>query len=209
MPNAGGFHLDHLESLRRSPPSGRSVIMVKGYQGVAGRGLVALRALSRAADLLGKYEVVVYSCADDSVKVAARLLAGQTGIRIRLTILPPRTPHARILEYHGRARLSIGLSISDAISTSFLEALVMGSFPIQSWTSAADEWIQDGLTGLLVPPEDSDAVERAVRRALAEDLLVDRAAALNWETAQRRMRYEDLRDKALAMYREVYEEIRR
>ncbi len=82
----------------------------------------------------------------------------------------------------------------------------MGSLPIQSWTSAADEWIEDGVTGLLVPPEDSDVVELAIRRALTDDALVDRAAVLNWETAQRRLRYEDLRQRAVAMYRRVYEE---
>ncbi len=64
-------------------------------------------------------------------------------------IIPEFTSHHDILQKHGQARISIGLSIGDAISTSLLEAIVMGSFPIQSWTSCADEWIVDGKTGIL------------------------------------------------------------
>jgi hypothetical protein len=39
-----------------------------------------------------------------------------------------------ILKLHGRPRISISLSISDAISRSVLEAMVMGAFPIQRMT---------------------------------------------------------------------------
>ena len=36
----------------------------------------------------------------------------------------------------------------------------MGSFPIQSDTACADEWIEDGVSGLIVPPEDPDSLRR-------------------------------------------------
>jgi len=71
-----------------------------------------------------------------------------------------------MLHYYGRARIYIGLSISDAISTSLLEAMVMGAFPIQSCTACADEWIEDGKSGFIVPPEDPHVIAEAIRRAL-------------------------------------------
>ncbi|MGE5189468.1 MAG: glycosyltransferase, partial [Gemmatimonadota bacterium] len=142
FPNTGGFDLDAVAALRRpGPVSARRTIVLKGYQHWAGRALVGLRALERCADALSGYDVAVYSATPD-VAIAAELMGKETGIPVR--IVPKETPHREILALHGRARISVGLSISDAISTSLLESIVMGSFPVQSWTACADEWIEDG-----------------------------------------------------------------
>src|SRR5690606_34488576 len=127
--NTGGFDLGLLRSLY-SPAStaGRRVLALKGYQGWAGRALVGLRALARCADVLAGYSVHIYSPAPE-VTLAAQLFSADTGIAV--VIVPHGTPHKDILALHGRARVSIGLSVGDAISTSLLEAIVMGSFPIQ------------------------------------------------------------------------------
>lgn len=201
FPNTGGFDLDAVERLRQpGPVSARRLIMLKGYQHWAGRALAGLRALERCADMLGGYEVAIY-CATPEVALAAELFTASTGVRT--LIVPKDSPHQEILRLHGRARLSIGLSISDAISTSFLEALVMGSFPIQSWTACADEWIEDGKSGLLVPPEDPDVIEQAIRRALIDDDLMDKAAAINAETTRQRLDQRLLREQAIGFYRTV------
>lgn len=203
FPNTGGFDLLDAGSLRTPGPiSSRRTIMLKGYQHWAGRALVGLRALERCADLLAGYTVAIYSASPD-VEIAARLFQQSTGVPI--TLVPRSTSHREILALHGTARISVGLSISDGLSTSFLEALVMGSFPIQSWTACADEWIEDGRTGLLVPPEDPDAVEQAIRFALTDDEMVDRAATENWRTAQERLDHNFLKQQALRLYAMVAE----
>ncbi|MGE5664254.1 MAG: glycosyltransferase, partial [Deltaproteobacteria bacterium] len=165
-----------------------------------GRALVGLRAIERCADALPGYEVAVHSATPD-VAIAAELTGKQAGIPVR--IVPKETPHREILALHGRARISVGLSISDAISTSFLEAIVMGSFPVQSWTACADEWIDDGRTGLLVPPEDPEVVEKALRRALSDDALVDRAAEENARLAAERLDRAVLKPLAVSIYTTV------
>lgn len=204
FPNTGGFDLTAVERLRQpGPVSARRLIMLKGYQHWAGRALVGLRALERCADLLRGYEVAIY-CTSPDVMLAAGLFSQSTGVRT--TIVPKDTPHREILRLHGRARISIGLSISDAISTSFLEALVMGSFPVQSWTACADEWIEDGKTGILVPPEDPDVVEQAIRRALTEDELVNKAAELNYCLADKRLDQSILQPMAVDLYTTVMKE---
>ncbi len=201
LTNTGGFDLPAAESLRSpGPTSQRRVIMLKGYQHWAGRALVGLRALERCADLLGGYEVVVYSAGED-VRLAAELFAAKTGVTT--TVMAGGAPQREILACHGRARVSIGLSISDAISTSFLEALLMGSFPIQSDTSCACEWATDGETVLLVPPEDPEKIEVALRRALTDDALVDSAAVRNRETAQARLDQGMVRPQAIELYRGI------
>lgn len=200
-PNTGGIDLALARSLRAAgAPSARRIIMLKGYQGWAGRSLVGLRALARCANALAGYVVHVYVPSEE-VKLAASLFTADTGVPT--VIVPHGSPHRDILALHGRARISLGLSIGDSISTSLLEALAMGSFPIQSDTSCACEWINDGRTGLLVPPEDPDAVEAALRRALADDALVDRAAEENWATVEARLDCRVLAPRAVAMYRQV------
>lgn len=198
FPNTGGFQLGELEALRGSClPADRRVIMLKGYQHWAGRALVGLRALERCADLLSGYEIVIYSAGAD-VMLAAELFTEHVAVPVR--VLPHKTSHQEMLAWHARARISIGLSISDAISTSLLEAMVMGSFPIQSCTACASEWIQHGISGMIVPPEDPDIIEKAIRMALSDDVLVNDAASINWRTAQERLDAKLLKQQANEMY---------
>jgi glycosyltransferase involved in cell wall biosynthesis len=112
-----------------------------------------------------------------------------------------------MLRLHGQARIHIGLAISDGIAITSLEAMVMGAFPIQSCTACADEWIVDGETGFIVPPEDPKIVAAAIRRAVSDDVLVDRAAELNAKVAQERLDQSIIRPKVIAMYEKVFAEV--
>ncbi|MEY2740102.1 MAG: hypothetical protein RL283_204, partial [Actinomycetota bacterium] len=67
----------------------------------------------------------------------------------------------------------------DAISTSMLEAMSRGAYPIQTTTSCAEEWVEHGVSGSLVSLGDHDALVQEMRRALRDDALVDRAAEVN------------------------------
>ena len=199
VPNSGGLDLARCEPLRSGVASSRRLVVLKGYQHFAGRALVGLRALSRCADALRGYEVAVYS-ASPAVAMAAELFGAETGVPV--AVVPPCS-HEEMLRLFGRARVYLGLSIADAIPTSLLEAMVMGAFPIQSSTSGADEWITHGESGLIVPPEDPEEVEAALRRALSDDALVDRAGAINADTARRRLDSGSIREQVLSSYRRV------
>lgn len=203
LPNAGGFDLAKCESLRQpGNTSERKIILLKGYQNWAGRALSGLRALARCQDILKDhdYSIAIFSATPD-VKIAAELFSGEIGVPVE--IIPPCS-HTEMLKKYGQARVYIGLSISDAISTSLLESLVMGAFPVQSCTSCADEWIADGQSGLVVPPEDVDIIEKALRRALTDDALVDQAAALNRETARKRLNSSVIQPQVIDFYKRVY-----
>jgi glycosyltransferase involved in cell wall biosynthesis len=201
VPAGGGFDLDRLYPLRcATTTSARKVVVLKGYQHWAGRGLVGLRALERCSELLSGHRLIIYSASED-LRIAAEVFQQETGVET--TILPPGIPHEDMLALHAQARISIGLSISDAISISLLEAMAMGSFPIQSHTSCANEWIVDGESGFLVPPNDPDVVEVAIRKALVDDGLVDRASQANWAVIQGRLDRSRLKAKVIRMYYDV------
>jgi hypothetical protein len=202
IPNSGGIDFDIINRLKQPGlASDRRIIMLKGYQNWAGRALVGLRALERCSDILKGYKVLVYSVISIDVIISAELFTKKTGIETE--IIPFGTPHEEILKHHGRARISIGLSITDAISTSMLEAMVMGSFPIQSNTSCAEEWFKDGKTGIMVHPEDPDQIEQAIRGALSNDVLVNTAAELNYKELFERLEYSKIKVKIVKLYEDL------
>jgi glycosyltransferase involved in cell wall biosynthesis len=87
-----------------------------------------------------------------------------------------------------------------------LEALATGTFPIQSGTACTDEWFVDGETGFAVPPEDPHAVAQALRRALADDALVDSAAIRNAQVCAARLDSVTIRAQTIALYERVLKE---
>ena len=202
IPCGGGFDLEELKMYRKpGPVSERRVILLKGGQGWAGRSLVGLRAIELCADILKEYRIVMQLPSPDSIW-AAKILSATTGLEIEIAT---HGDYMRAIRRFGAARIHIGLSISDGISQSLLESMVMGAFPIQSYTACADEWIEDGKSGFLVPAEDSLIVADALRRAVTDDALVDRAAEINAETARQRLAYAHVKEKVVRMYNDVFE----
>lgn len=202
MPNSGGFDLVWTGRERgRLPTSRRRLIMVKGYEHFAGRALTALEALARCTGQLRDFDVVLFSPSAEPIARARQLRA--TGLIPSLTVLPYVT-HEQMLRLHGLARVYLGVSVSDAISTSALEAMAMGAFPIQTDTSCCDEWFTDGEGGYLIPPDDVETIAARLRSALTDDALVDRAAAINWQTVQTRLDERRLRQQVQAFYDQVF-----
>lgn len=208
FPISGGFDLDRCSALRSpGPTSARRIVMVKGYQGWAGRALNAVEALRRCKDVLDGYELVFYVTVPEVAAAAEDLR--RLGLRVRVIPGLRRRvfgkdelglAHDDVLRLHGQARASIGISVSDGASTSALEAMIMGSFPIQSDTACTAEYFTQGEGGMSVPTDDIAAIEAAVRRALTDDALVDRAADLNLEVARKRLSLDAIKPEAISWY---------
>lgn len=204
LPNTGGFKITQMHQFKQQgPSSARRLILLKGYQGWAGRALIGLKAIELITDELNGYNIAVY-LADKEVILAAKQLSESTGIPIEII---PRCSHDEMLRLHGRAKMSIGLSMGDAASTSMLEAMVMGSFPIQSCTACADEWIKDGISGIIVKPEDPKLVAKAIKRVINDDVLVNKAAELNLNTARLRLDYNSVQKQVIENYEEVAKDL--
>jgi glycosyltransferase involved in cell wall biosynthesis len=201
LPIGGGFDLAQIHKARQSPsPSKRRMIIVKGYQNVIGRASVALRACELAADVLKGYEVVVILADKEIIPVLAELTTEATGIPIKLI---SNTTYEEILKLYGQARVYIGLSTADGISTSLLEAMALGAFPIQSNTACATEWVLDGETAFLVHPDDSGDVAKALRQAILDDALVNRAAEINMQTVDDHLDETVIEGKVVAIYEDI------
>jgi hypothetical protein len=202
LPNSGGFDLEQVCRMRApGPPSRRKLLMIKGYHHFAGRAMTSIRVLETFAERLKAYEIILFSVSAEP-RAAAIDLAERKVLNIRVI---DSAQHDEILAHFGRARLYMGISISDAISTSALEAMAMGAFPIQTNTSCCDEWFEDGKGGFIVPPDDFDTICDRFLQALNDDALVDQAAEINWATVRARLDIRVLRGKVEAFYRQIFD----
>lgn len=200
FPGPGGFRIDDMLRFRSAGPvASRRTIAVKGYQHWGGRALIALAALHRCADLLRDYEVIVYS-ATEEVGAVVRHMALTTPLRVRILL---QSPHEEIVSVMGRSRIAIGNSVTDGTPNSMLEAMVMGAFPIQSDTISTAEWIESGKNGFLTNPEDAGSIEQALRRAITDDALVNKAAEWNAPLTRARIDWGVVVPRVIAMYRRV------
>jgi glycosyltransferase involved in cell wall biosynthesis len=202
VPVCGGFDVHSMQQFRSGQASIRKVIAVKGYQSEmwGGRAVVALQGLKRCADVLKEYEIVVYSAhGNPQVSSAVQELAG-AGLRVSVL---PQSSHDEMVKLMGRARIALALSTTDGTPNAMLEAMIMGAFPIQSDTVSTGEWIVDGRNGFLVPPEDADVTATAIRKAVGDNGLVDRAADVNDELTRAKVDVSIIKPRVIQMYEQV------
>jgi glycosyltransferase involved in cell wall biosynthesis len=199
LPNAGGIPDTILDSdLSPNLPSSRKIILVKGYTRFVGLADIALESLAQVGNEISNFEIVVYST-DPKTRRIIKRLQKTTDLNIR-AIAKHGMSHGQMLQLFSSARIYIGISRSDGISTSLLEAMSTGCFPIQTSTSCASEWVTHGLSGFLVDHEDVKQIASAIREAAVNDSLVDNAAGLNRVTAQARLRTSLIREKNQSFY---------
>jgi glycosyltransferase involved in cell wall biosynthesis len=206
FPNSGGIDLSQADEFRsRIRPSMRRLIVLKGYQHFAGRAMTALEALEECTDALQNFDVVLFSASPEVARRARKLTHKGT----LNAWIAEHLPHDQMLRLQSRARVYLAVSISDAISTSLLEAIAMGAFPIQTNTSCCDEWITDGESGFIVDPDDVGGIAECVRMAVTDDKLVDRAAELNWATVQKRLDQREVARQVHDLYERIFEDLSR
>lgn len=193
-PNAGGFERTVLD--RRAPlPSSKTLIMVKGYQGWVGRAHIAIASLEVMAADLKDYEIVFYSC-NLSTMFRATRMAKRTGLRVR-AYPKGALSNEEMLDKFSRALVYVGLSLSDGISTSMLEAMAMGAIPVQTSTSCCDEWFSN--TGIAIHDLDPQEVAKGIRAAIKLAVTTD-SAARNKEIIRSRASQEVIAEQALSFY---------
>lgn len=202
-PNTGGFNLKLIHEMREiHKPSSRKIIMVKGYQHFVGRALTALDAVEACHQELQGFKIVVFSA---SSEVHLRVNELKKYFSLDIEVLA-HSNHLQILKMFSRARVYLGVSLSDAISTSLLEAIALGAFPIQTNTSCCSEWIEDGKSGFEIPADNLSIIVDRLKKALQDDALVDEAAHLNWKTTCERLDERQLKQSATAIYQRIFNE---
>jgi hypothetical protein len=196
IPNAGGF-TDHTFDLNVTPSEERNLIVAKCYGGVFGLGGLVIDALSTF--LLDKPEIniVIHSVTDDLLEKSNQFLKDFSS-QVKVFTIREKLSRSILLNYVSQSRVYIGASYSDGISTSFLEALCLGSYPIQTNTSCANEWLRLGFRGSIVSPTYAAILDEI--KSKYYDVNLDKYRIKNLALAKTHLGYQVLQTKALKFY---------
>lgn len=200
LPNSGGFDQKEIEQAR-VPLSVRKRIYVKGYGGIFGLGEISLKVSKQILDFYPNIEVVVVSLTSD-LRSSAEKLNFQYGQRVKIFTIEDRLSRETIFDLLSTSVLTLGISRSDGISTTFLEALVCGAIPIQTDTSCASEWIEKGFYAKVVPPIEN-VILSAAREILDNLSAFEEMANLNSDLANQYLSADKIRNIATTFYGEI------
>jgi len=196
IPNAGGFlTLDHLDSTKASE---RNNVAAKAYGGQFGRGDIVIESIRSALNTVSHFTAFLYSVTDDLLQEVIDLTEQFPG-RVEFSSRKNPLSQSEMHVLFKRSRIYLGVSRSDGISTSFLEALNFGCYPIQTDTSCAGDWKKLGAVASIVPQNVSIVADELIR-SLTDDELVDSAQEQNMEVAKQHLSFEKVRTIATTFY---------
>ncbi len=216
IPSGGGYDINQMQALiETASPSQRKVIAVKGYQtnGPGGKVLTALEALKLCGDILAGYTVVIHSAIGthaskylDDVRAAANEVSDHCKVAVEFM---PLSPLEIVWQLFGKSRIALAISSADGIPNAMLEAMIMGAYPIQSDTGGLDTWIEHGVNGSLAPYDDPQAIADAIRIAISDDQLVEKAAEMNRAATNSRIDTGVIRPRVIQTYQAILESSRK
>ena len=161
------------------------------------------RYLVEAMGLLKHRRDLHLTLVDRPIATLVKSLAQELGIADRVT-LTGRVSREELVQLYNRAQLFVSPSLYEGFGLPAAEAMACGTPVVATTAGAFPEVIEDGISGLLVPPGDPAALAGAIERVLDDTKLRRRLGRdgrrrivdhFSWrETATRTLKlYEDVR----------------
>jgi glycosyltransferase involved in cell wall biosynthesis len=197
IPNAGGFDLSDV-STALTATSTRNQIIIKGYGNFVGRADIPVRLIEKLSSEFTNLKFLIYSATDNIVHLVNKL-PKQVRLKIRIIKMTRNVSQEEIMTEFSKSRVYIGSSESDGASTSFLQALVTGAYPIQTNSSCANEWVSRGAKATIVSLDPSELYQ-AINAAINDDALVNSAMKANLQVADLHLNKEVIKKEALKFY---------
>ena len=177
----------------------RNSIVIKGYQNRWGRALNAIEAVRRTESRLDGYEIHIFSC-NMKTLLAARKWRKESNLQI-FTYRKNALSHSEVQQLFSKSLIYLGLSVSDGISASMIEAMANGAIPIQSDTSCCGEWLDHGKGGFLVKYDDIGQIEKHIIFILESLEFRHEAAKLNEAALNKKLNSRSLELAAYSTYK--------
>lgn len=106
-------------------------------------------------------------------------------------------------QLYSRSVISVSVSEHDGTPNTLLEAMAMGCFPICGDLPSIREWIDDGVNGVLINPDDTEALTKAILVSLNDRILLKDAREANSRIVRSRAMFADNMESAVSLYRRV------
>lgn len=129
-----------------------------------------------------------------------RRLIGESGLTGSVRFTGPRPDIPRLLRL---LDVFVSASHEEGFSNSILEAMASGRAIVATAVGGTLEQIEDGVTGLVVPPGQPEGFAAALFRLFRQDHLRSRLGAAARETVRQRFSLDQLSKSMAALYRTV------
>lgn len=179
IPNGGGFVLSsEIPDYHKI----QDQIIIKGYGGIFGLGEVALSVGKKFLTEYEKPTLFIYSVTNDLI-TPVKDLQSLFPERVDYVLQSTPLPYEKLALKFQQSIIYLGLSKSDGLSTSFLESLIHGVYPIQTDTSCASELILKGAIGSIVGTG-ADEVYSELTLVYSNKKLLESARISNYSLAK-------------------------
>jgi glycosyltransferase involved in cell wall biosynthesis len=197
FPGGGGYDLDSIDK-RLKDFQNRKIILVKGYQNTFGRCNNVLEALLAMEEDIRGYKIVVFAATEEVMKFVNH---PRFEILESLNIIGS-IGREEVLDLMGQSLIYIGNSISDGMPNTLLEAIIMGTFPIQSNPGGATaEIIEHGKNGYLIEnPENIKEITSVIRKAIQSSNKLKSGIEYNSKFIRPKLERAYIREKVIMGY---------
>jgi hypothetical protein len=152
--------------------------------------------------VLAKRPDAKFICASMQGETQAIQWIRELGIEGAVELLPSIS-HEKMGEVFRGAQIVVSPSIHDGTPNSLLEGMACGCFPVAGDLESIREWITPGENGLLMDPNDAQAIADAILLGLEREDLRRKAAGLNAGIIAARAEYETNMKRVVEFYEEV------
>jgi hypothetical protein len=196
-PGNGGIRNDVFYSPMQ-PVTNPVIINPRGF-----RSYVKNEAFFRSIPLvLAKRSDARFICS--SMQGEAQALQWMKELNIEHAVqLDPPLSHVQMGDVFRGAQIVVSPSIHDGTPNSLLEGMACGCFPIAGDLESIREWITHSQNGLLVDPNDPQAIADAILIALEREDLRHEAAGLNAKIISARAEYGKNMEKVVEFYKNL------
>jgi glycosyltransferase involved in cell wall biosynthesis len=183
VPGSGGIDLGQLQAARghsqellaHLPPDAPLVINPRGFRPGSVRTEVFFQSIPY---VLQHRPEVHFLCAGMAGQSEAEQWLEKLRVQERVHLLPYLS-QPELWDIFLRADVTVSVSAHDGTPNSLLEAMGCGCFPVAGDIESLREWVTPGVNGLLVDPEQPQALAEAVLIALDRPELRAAAAEKN------------------------------
>jgi glycosyltransferase involved in cell wall biosynthesis len=119
-----------------------------------------------------------------------------------------RVPTDELVRMYNRAQIVVSPSLYEGFGLPAAEAMACGTAVVATTAGAFPEFIDDGRTGVLVPPGDPDALAAAIRSLLVDPERCQRLGAAASEHIRREFTWARTAELTVELYREVLDRSR-
>ncbi len=124
------------------------------------------------------------------------------GLERNVQLLPP-VSRTQMADLFRRAQVAVSPSVHDGTPNTLLEAMACGCFPVAGDIESLREWIAPEVNGLLVNPDDPQALAEAILIGLDDVGLRQRAANHNMRLVAERAEYHQVMAEAESFYHQI------